>query len=222
MKALAAFKLQFVVTAGIKSRREANQIRFALNVEYTRRYFLYDIAMVHVWPDFEMGETVNFINIADEGLDAGEGPMTIAGWGANGVLGTPWSEDLLISRNNYAKLSSKEFPGLLVVSNKDADWACLGDQGGGLVYKNKLVGTFAFGPLDCTDPAERIYSDIFAFREEITGFIQVFGQFKKDMTFGLLSKSIGFIAGNISSTAQKMAGIHGLGVQNVLKRKGAA
>lgn len=135
--------------------------------------------MINTSPNFKFGTLIQPIGLINKHLHPGTGPMIVAGWGSYGPDWSLVSEDLLVSENNFVNISSKEMPGLLSVSNEKKDWACNGDQGGGLVYRNRLVGVFALGPLECGDADERIYSDIVEFRQEIIAFIRRFGEYSE-------------------------------------------
>lgn len=112
------------------------------------------------------------MNLPKHKLHEGDGPMYVVGWGDTTANGDP-SDDLMISGNNFVLKAGKELPGLVKVVgvSTNPSWACLGDEGSGLVWNGRLVGIFAYAPFDCSHTSARVYVDVFTFERFIVDYI---------------------------------------------------
>nr|CAD7570185.1 unnamed protein product [Timema californicum] len=115
----------------------------------------YDIALLKVYPPFQLNERIYPIRLPEAGVELSEGAtVTVTGWGATSENGSATSNlrrvDLTVITPQQCEESlspigiHKEtmlctwFPG----GGKDA---CQGDSGGPLVHDNVLVGVVSWG-----------------------------------------------------------------------------
>nr|CAD7431777.1 unnamed protein product [Timema monikensis] len=115
----------------------------------------YDIALLKVYPPFQLNENIYPIRLPETGVELGEGAtVTVTDWGATSENGSATSNlrrvDLTVITPQQCEESLSPigiheetmlctwFPG----GGKDA---CQGDSGGPLVHDNVLVGVVSWG-----------------------------------------------------------------------------
>nr|CAD7576384.1 unnamed protein product [Timema californicum] len=127
-----------------------------------------DIAVIKVYPDFELGESVMPVPLQSQDDEVAPGTLAYSlGWGSNN--GNTTSSDFLmrgdyhILDTNDGMLSSYEEQNILAARNNH-QIECVGDKGGPLVANGVLIGVITFnscptGPMPAMFLKVSLFSD---------------------------------------------------------------
>ncbi|XP_055915311.1 serine protease SP24D-like [Eupeodes corollae] len=140
--------------------------------------FLYDVALLKLATNLELGPKVDIIDLASEPDVVLPGnSVVIAGWGRTETSGTnayklQHGDAAVISASDCENSIGYGYPSVLCVQNKLGKGACNGDAGGPAVYKNKLVGVGNFVIGACGTKYPDVYARVTYFAEWINSIIK--------------------------------------------------